>query len=35
MMLFFGVSSTVGFGFALMLWFTAGRRHQEAIAHAS
>lgn len=34
MMLFFGTLSTLGFGFALMLWFTAGRRHQEAIAHA-
>jgi MFS family permease len=34
MMLFFGISSTLGFGFALMLWFTAGRRHQEAVAHA-
>ena len=34
MMLFFGTLSTLGFGFALMLWLTAGRRHQEAIAHA-
>jgi MFS family permease len=34
MMLFFGTLSTLGFGFALMLWVTAGRRHQEAIAHA-
>lgn len=34
MMLFFGALSTLGFGFALMLWLTAGRRHQEAIAHA-
>jgi MFS family permease len=34
MMLFFGVLSTLGFGFALMLWLTAGRRHHEAITHA-
>lgn len=34
MMLFFGTLSTLGFGFALMLWLTAGRRHQEAITHA-
>jgi MFS family permease len=34
MMLFFGALSTLGFGFALMLWLTAGRRHQEVIAHA-
>lgn len=34
MMLFFGATSTLGFGFALLLWFTAGRRHHEAIAHA-
>jgi MFS family permease len=34
MMLFFGILSTLGFGFALMLWFTEGRRHQEASAHA-
>jgi MFS family permease len=26
MMLFFGATSTLGFGFALLLWFTAGRR---------
>jgi hypothetical protein len=25
-MLFFGATSTLGFGFALLLWFTAGRR---------
>jgi hypothetical protein len=29
-----GTLSTLGFGFALMLWLTAGRQHQEAIAHA-
>jgi MFS family permease len=34
MMLFFGTLSTLGFGFAMMLWFTAGRRDQEAVAHA-
>jgi MFS family permease len=34
MMLFFGAASTLGFGFALLLWFTAGRRHHEAVAHA-
>lgn len=34
MMLFFGVTSTIGFGFALLLWLTAGRRRHEAIAHA-
>jgi MFS family permease len=26
MMLFFGATSTLGFGFALLLWFTTGRR---------
>jgi MFS family permease len=34
MMLFFGAVSTLGFGFALLLWFTAGRRHVEAVADA-
>jgi MFS family permease len=34
MMLFFGTVSTLGFGFALLLWFTAGRRHHEAVADA-
>ena len=34
MMLFFGAVSTLGFGFALLLWFTAGRRHPEAVADA-
>lgn len=34
MMLFFGATSTLGFGFALLLWFTAGRRQHEAVAHA-
>jgi MFS family permease len=34
MMLFFGAVSTLGFGFALLLWFTAGRRHHEAVADA-
>lgn len=29
MMLFFGTTSTIGFGFALLLWITAGRRHHE------
>ena len=30
MMLFFTVASALGFGFSLLLWFTAGRRHHEA-----
>lgn len=30
MMLFFIVASALGFGFALLLWLTAGRRHHEA-----
>jgi len=30
MMTFFGVSSVLGFGFAMLLWLTAGRRHHEA-----
>jgi MFS family permease len=34
MMLFFGAVSTLGFGFALLLWFTAGGRHREAVADA-
>ena len=34
MMLFFGALSTLGFGFALLLWFTAGRRHPVAVADA-
>jgi hypothetical protein len=34
MMVFFGASSAVGFVFALLLWFTAGRRHHEAVTHA-
>jgi hypothetical protein len=29
MMLFFGSISALGFGFALLLWFTAGRRRHE------
>ena len=32
MMQFFGATSALGFGFALMLWFVAGRRHHEAVA---
>jgi len=35
MMIFFGSLSTLGFAFALLLWLTAGRRHQEALAHSS
>jgi MFS family permease len=31
MMQFFGATSALGFGFALMLWFVAGRRHHEAV----
>ena len=34
MMWFFGTASTLGFGFALLLWLTAGRRRHEVIAHA-
>ena len=34
MMLFFFMSGALGFGFAMMLWRTAGRRHHEAITHA-
>jgi MFS family permease len=30
MMLFFGAASLLGFGFALLLWFTSGRRRDEA-----
>jgi len=33
MMLFFGVASALGFAFALLLWLSAGRRHQEAAVH--
>jgi MFS family permease len=32
MMLFFGVASTVGFAFSLLLWVTAGRRVHEVAA---
>ncbi|NGY03803.1 MFS transporter [Solimonas terrae] len=35
MMLFFGICSTLGFGCAMMLWLTAGRRRHEAATHAS
>jgi MFS family permease len=35
MMLFFGTTSALGFGFALMLWLVAGRRHHEAVSHRS
>jgi len=31
MMIFFGVMSALGFGFALLLWLTAGRRRHEAL----
>ena len=34
MMIFFGVTSALGFVFALLLWFTAGRSRHEAVAHA-
>ncbi len=34
MMLYFFLSSALGFVFALMLWRRAGRRHQEAVMHA-
>lgn len=33
MMLYFFLSSALGFGFALMLWRSAGRRHHEAVTH--
>ncbi len=32
MMLFFGTTSALGFGFALMLWLVAGRRRHEVVA---
>ena len=35
MMLFFGTTSAFGFGFALMLWLMAGRRHHEVVSHRS
>ena len=35
MMEFFGIASALGFVFALLLWYTAGRRHHEAVAHAA
>jgi MFS family permease len=34
MMLFLGIASVAGAVFALLLWFTAGRRAQEAVTHA-
>jgi MFS family permease len=34
MMLFFTAASALGFGFALLLWFTAGRRHHETATHS-
>jgi MFS family permease len=34
MMLFFTLLSALGFVFALLLWFRAGRRHHEAATHA-
>ena len=34
MMLFFGITSTLGFGFAVLLWLTAGTKQQEAATHA-
>ena len=34
MMLFFGAVSSLGFGFALLLWFAPGRRQREAVDHA-
>lgn len=34
MMIFFGVTSALGFGFAVLLWLTAGRKHHEAFAPA-
>lgn len=32
MMIFFGTASALGFGFALLLWLVAGRRHHEVVA---
>jgi MFS family permease len=32
MMVFFGAVSTLGFGFALLLWFTAGGRQREIVS---
>ncbi len=34
MMLYFFLSSALGFVFALMLWRSAGQRHHEAVTHA-
>ena len=34
MMLYFFISGALGFGFAMMLWLTAGRRRHEAVTHA-
>jgi len=34
MMIFFGVTSALGFGFAVLLWLAAGRRHHESFARA-
>jgi MFS family permease len=34
MMLYFFISSALGFAFALMLWRSAGRLHHEAVTHA-
>lgn len=33
MMMFFGTTSALGFGFALLLWLTAGRSRHEATVH--
>ena len=35
MMVFFIVSGTIGFGFAMVLWWTAGRAEQEAATHSA
>lgn len=34
MMLFFFIAGALGFGFAMLLWLSAGRRQHEAITHA-
>jgi len=34
MMLYFFISGALGFGFAMMLWLTAGRSRHEAVTHA-
>jgi len=35
MMIFFGVTSALGFAFSLLLWLTAGRRRHEMVSQLS